>query len=200
MRDETHKRSSQCARDSRMRALAGWFARSWRHVGIGLLALLILGAMLDPLLYAVGYSEVASRIFSLYRLICGQVPSHSYYLLGYQLALCSRNLAIYTSLLGGAIAYNWIEPRIPPLDWKLWLLTMAPMALDGGTQFFGLRESDWELRTLTGAIFGLGARWFILSQTRGTSSAGHNPRGSRASRIANPVRAILREGMRDASA
>jgi uncharacterized membrane protein len=39
---------------------------------------------------------------------------------------------------------------------------MVPMALDGGTQLFGWRESTWELRTLTGIIFGLGVCWFVL--------------------------------------
>ena len=33
-----------------------------------------------------------------------------------------------------------------------------------GTQLFGLRESNWELRTLTGVIFGLGVCWFLLPQ------------------------------------
>jgi len=36
---------------------------------------------------------------------------------------------------------------------------LLPMALDGGTQLFGLRESNWLLRSLTGAIFGIASVW-----------------------------------------
>jgi uncharacterized membrane protein len=35
-----------------------------------------------------------------------------------------------------------------------------PMAVDGFTQLFGLRESTWQLRTLTGGLFGLACVWF----------------------------------------
>jgi uncharacterized membrane protein len=35
------------------------------------------------------------------------------------------------------------------------------MAVDGLTQLAGLRESNWALRTLTGALFGLGTLWFV---------------------------------------
>jgi uncharacterized membrane protein len=33
------------------------------------------------------------------------------------------------------------------------------MALDGFTQLFCYRESNWELRLLTGALFGLASAW-----------------------------------------
>jgi uncharacterized membrane protein len=34
------------------------------------------------------------------------------------------------------------------------------MILDGGTQLVGLRSSTWQLRLITGAIFGVGLVWF----------------------------------------
>ena len=37
----------------------------------------------------------------------------------------------------------------------LWL----PMAIDGFTQLFGLRESNWELRVVTGGLFALSLVW-----------------------------------------
>ncbi len=33
------------------------------------------------------------------------------------------------------------------------------MALDGFTQLFGLRESNWQLRVLTGGLFALSCVW-----------------------------------------
>lgn len=121
-------------------------------------------AILTPILFILGQSRIASSLFALYHYICAQVPSHSYYLGGYQLALCARNLAIYSSLFAGTIVFQFVRDRLPVLGWRLWLLTMVPMALDGFTQMFGLRESNWELRTLTGVIFGLGLCWFLLPQ------------------------------------
>jgi uncharacterized membrane protein len=33
------------------------------------------------------------------------------------------------------------------------------MAVDGFTQLFGWRESDWLLRTITGCLFGMATVW-----------------------------------------
>jgi uncharacterized membrane protein len=121
-------------------------------------------AIVVPMLYMLGQDSIASRIFALYHFICAQVPSHSYFLGGYQVALCARNLAIYGSLFSGTLIFRVVRNRLPTFGWRLWFLTMLPMALDGFTQMFGLRESNWELRTLTGIIFGLGLCWFILPQ------------------------------------
>jgi uncharacterized membrane protein len=35
------------------------------------------------------------------------------------------------------------------------------MAIDGLTQMFGLRDSTWLLRSVTGALFGFGMVWFL---------------------------------------
>ena len=40
-------------------------------------------------------------------------------------------------------------------------LLIAPMALDGFTQLFGFRESTWELRVVTGTLFGIASVWLI---------------------------------------
>lgn len=126
-------------------------------------------AALVPMPYALGADGLASAIFRAYHLVCNQIPSRSDFLFGYQLALCSRNLAIFGSLLGGSLAFRYLRGWWPLLPWYLWLLTLLPMALDGGTQFFGWRESTWELRTLTGTIFGLGVCWSVLPRIQGTA-------------------------------
>lgn len=134
-----------------------------------LLVNLILGlfvgvAIMVPVFYAWGWSGLSSSLFRMYHLVCAQIPSHSYFLFGYQLALCARNLAIYGSLLLGSVWFRSIRDRLAPLKWQFWLLTMLPMAVDGFTQLFGLRESTWELRTVTGALFGFGVCWFLFPQ------------------------------------
>lgn len=134
----------------------------WLLVANALFAVLVAVALLVPVLYALDVQPLASQIFDAYHFICAQIPAHSYYILGYQVALCARNLAIYGSLLTGMLLFRYIRSWLPQPDFILWGLTMVPMAWDGGTQLFGWRESNWEVRTLTGALFGLGVCWFLL--------------------------------------
>jgi uncharacterized membrane protein len=139
--------------------------RHWLAIVTSLLGALLGVALLAPLGYAFGLTALSDSVFHAYRFICGQTPSHSFYIAGYQACLCTRCMAIYTSmLLAGLYLALFRSTQIRPLNWKFWLLAMVPMALDGGTQLFGWRESNLALRLLTGAIFGLGTAWFLFPQ------------------------------------
>jgi uncharacterized membrane protein len=142
--------------------------RHWLAILNGALALFIGLSALGPVGYALGLTGPSSAVFDFYRFFCGQVPSHSFYIAGYQMCLCSRCLAIYSSLLAGGLILTLFRYRpyvhIRPISWKFWLLGMIPMALDGGTQLVGWHESNVYLRLLTGAIFGLMTAWFVLPQ------------------------------------
>lgn len=85
--------------------------------------------------------------------------------LGFKVAYCERDAAIYGTMWLCLIAYALIRKKRPikPLRvrWFLFIF-LPPIALDGLTQLFGLRESDPLLRTLTGAWFALGAMWLVL--------------------------------------
>jgi uncharacterized membrane protein len=90
-------------------------------------------------------------------------------LLGYKVALCERDTAIYACLLLGGIAFHFLRRKLKPLHWALWILFgVIPIGLDGGTQLlsaipflhFPFRESTPYLRVLTGALFGLASVWF----------------------------------------
>lgn len=78
---------------------------------------------------------------------------------GYKVALCQRDLAIYGALLLGGLMFAVFRGRVPKLSFKVYLLFLAPIAVDGLTQLFGLRTSNWVLRTLTGTLFGLATAW-----------------------------------------
>lgn len=172
------------------------FGRHWLLVMNVIFGVVVGLAIFVPILFVLGQDSIASRIFALYHFICAQVPSHSYFLGGYQLALCARNLAIYSSLFAGTLIYRLVRDRLPMLGWRLWLLTTLPMALDGFTQMFGLRESNWELRTLTGVIFGLGICWFSLPQideaARGDNALAPQGRRVRIDLDLSPVKSIIR--------
>lgn len=76
---------------------------------------------------------------------------------GWKVALCQRDVAIYSGVLLAGLSYALVRRNARPLPFKLFILLTLPIAIDGGTQLIGLRESNWLLRTLTGALFGAAA-------------------------------------------
>jgi uncharacterized membrane protein len=93
-----------------------------------------------------------------YAFVGGQVGAQS---LGWKMAFCERDLAIYLGLLGVGLLYARRRGMQPP-GFLLYGVLILPMALDGFTQLFGWRESTWELRTLTGLLFGMASAWLVL--------------------------------------
>ena len=92
---------------------------------------------------------------------------------GYKMALCERDMAIYGAIVLFGLVYAATGRRIKPLHWVLWILIgMAPIGLDGFSQLFSqmnwpwlasivpYRESTPFLRVLTGGLFGLTTAWF----------------------------------------
>jgi len=92
--------------------------------------------------------------------------------MGYKLALCERDVAIYGAILIFGVLFSLTGKKIPPLPWYLWiLLGLGPIGLDGFSQFLSqmglgifdwlpLRESTPLLRIITGGLFGLMTAWF----------------------------------------
>jgi uncharacterized membrane protein len=80
---------------------------------------------------------------------------------GYKAALCQRDLALYGSLLLGGLVFGLLRKRLRPLSLLGYALCLVPMALDGGTQLIGLRQSTPLLRLITGSILGLGSVWML---------------------------------------
>jgi uncharacterized membrane protein/glutaredoxin len=117
---------------------------------------------LAPILMANGYTMPANVIYSVYQFLCHQLPSRSYFVDGYQVAYCERDTAIYTTLLVATLLFPLVRGRLKPLPWQAYIALITPMAIDGLTQLVGLRYSNWQLRTVTGALFGLGTAWLAL--------------------------------------
>lgn len=89
--------------------------------------------------------------------------------LGYKLALCQRDIAIYGSILLFGVLFAVTGRKIKPLSVAGWLLIgILPIGLDGVSQlvsqlpldFIPYRESTPFLRTLTGFLFGFSTAWF----------------------------------------
>jgi len=92
---------------------------------------------------------------------------------GYKMALCERDVALYGGILVFGLIFAATGRRIPQLHWLLWvILALGPIGLDGFSQLFSqfewtwlvnilpYRESTPYLRVLTGAMFGFFTAWF----------------------------------------
>lgn len=106
---------------------------------------------------------------------------------GWKVALCERDVAIYGGLLLGGLIFAGVRRRLRPLPIWAWLFFgLLPIALDGGSQLLSafpfvpweVRESTPFLRTLTGLLFGLSNAWLAypyvqesMGETRALSAA-----------------------------
>lgn len=92
--------------------------------------------------------------------------------MGYKMALCQRDIAIYGAILLFGVLFSVTGKKIKPLPWYLWILIgLGPIGLDGFSQLLSqtgfeifnwlpLRESTPLLRSMTGLFFGLATAWF----------------------------------------
>lgn len=151
-----------------IQVLGEFLLRSWATVVTVVIGSVVATAIAIPFLSYFGLDAIAKPLLFSLHFICAQIPSHSFYLFGHQLGLCERNLAIYSSMFVGSLIFVLSKKRMPGLTWWLWILLMLPMAWDGITQMFGLRESTMELRVLTGILFGLANIWFVLPMIQKT--------------------------------
>ncbi|HET6846471.1 MAG TPA: glutaredoxin family protein [Anaerolineales bacterium] len=94
---------------------------------------------------------------------------------GYKVALCERDVAIYGAMLLFGLIYAATGRRLRGLHWLVWILFfLGPIGLDGFSQLFSqlnlswlaqvlpYRESTPFLRVLTGGLFGFGTAWFAV--------------------------------------
>ena len=91
---------------------------------------------------------------------------------GYKVALCQRDVAIYLAILAFGVVFSLTKNKIRSVPWYLWILIgVIPIGLDGFSQLLSqtglnflswlpFRESTPILRTLTGALFGLFTAWY----------------------------------------
>ena len=98
--------------------------------------------------------------------------------LGYKIALCERDLAIWLAMLLAALGFRRVRGRLRPPPIALYLmLGLAPIALDGLSQLLGYppfalwetRETLPHFRVLTGALFGAMNIWLIFPHIEAAS-------------------------------
>jgi uncharacterized membrane protein len=96
---------------------------------------------------------------------------------GYKIALCQRDVAIYAGILAFGLIFAVTARRLHSLPWYLWfIIGILPIAIDGFAQLFSqpplefipFRESTPFLRLVTGFLFGYTTAWFgypLVEQT-----------------------------------
>lgn len=103
---------------------------------------------------------------------------------GYKMALCQRDVAIYGMILLAGLAYGLLRRRwnVRPLPvWAYVLFGLVPLMLDGGYQMLSSLigiylpmlslppyESSPVTRVLTGALFGLATIWLAYPYVQET--------------------------------
>ena len=89
--------------------------------------------------------------------------------IGYKVALCERDIAIYGGILLFGVGFAVTGRKIKPVHWIIWILIgLVPIGLDGLSQlasqppmnFLPYRESTPLLRSITGLLFGFMTAWF----------------------------------------
>jgi uncharacterized membrane protein/thiol-disulfide isomerase/thioredoxin len=114
--------------------------------------------------------------------------------MGYKIALCQRDIAIYGGILLFGLLYGVLKRRIPQIPWFLWILIgLIPIGLDGVSQLISqpplnlipFRESTPFLRVLTGSLFGFTTAWFGLSAVEESMAETRSILGAKQMRIAS---------------
>jgi uncharacterized membrane protein len=94
---------------------------------------------------------------------------HGNSIVGFKVALCQRDIAIYIGILGFGLLFGFLGQRFMRLPWFLWIIiAILPIGIDGLSQLFSqpplsllpYRESVPLLRSITGFLFGFGTAWF----------------------------------------
>lgn len=166
-----------------------WLGYHWLLLvaaGTGLFAGLPFAA---AYLMASGRTIAARAIYIVFAPLCHQRPERSFFLygakpvytidelvahlgaappsrwvgdagLGYKMAVCERDVAIYGGLFLMTIVCGIWRRRIKPLGTRTFLALAAPMAIDGGGQLIGLWSSTWLSRVVTGSLFAIGMALF----------------------------------------
>jgi uncharacterized membrane protein len=139
-----------------------FMATHWLALATILNAVCLASAFAAPLLILAGWDGPGNLLYSLFHYVCAQDPQHSFYIGGQPMCICERCLAIYGGMFLAGLVFYLLRAKLKPLKtWQFCLFFCPPIALDSLTQLFGWRESNWELRFISGGWFAIGACWTL---------------------------------------
>jgi uncharacterized membrane protein len=117
-----------------------------------------------PLLEASGHGLAAWAIYHLFAPLCHQLPERSFYVAGYQLAVCARCAGVYAGYAVCLALYPFARSlRRTDAPRRRWLVIASlPCVADFLVNFTGLWHNTHASRALTGALLGAGAVFYTL--------------------------------------
>ncbi|MBC8163079.1 MAG: DUF2085 domain-containing protein [Roseiflexaceae bacterium] len=100
------------------------------------LVVLVYGGLpwLSPIAHAAGYRTLGNLLFALYTPLCHQKPSQSFFLNGYQVAVCQREAIMYGARFAGGLLFALFRHQVRAMPVRLGALLLLPMLIDGGSQ------------------------------------------------------------------
>ena len=168
---------------SRFRAQA-WLV--WA-IALGVVLIWLAFIVAPPFLITNGLDGLARQIYSFFSYICHQKPERSFYVLGYQVAVCSRCFGVYFGLLVGIATYPlWRRvDDVEPLP-RIWLfLSLVPIGIDWLLGVLDIWENTYASRFITGMILGFACAVFVVPAVVETA---RNLMGKRRHSVAANIR------------
>lgn len=95
--------------------------------------------------------------YALFSPVCHQMPSRSFFLFGYSLAVCARCLGIYIGFLAGTAFYPLLKgfSSLSLPKNRTFLLLSFPIILDTIGNFFHIWSTSNEIRFFIGFFWGI---------------------------------------------
>ncbi len=107
--------------------------------------------------------KIVRKKFLRGHIICHGLPERSFKIKGHQFPVCARCTGIYWgsfSVIGLVVIFN---PAFNIIIFLMGILMIIPTFIDGITQYLNYRESNNNLRFITGLIGGIGMGIVITS-------------------------------------
>jgi uncharacterized membrane protein len=133
-----------------------------------MMATLVLGfvslIVFAPLALAHGYNSSAFVLYQMFGRVCHQIPERAFYLEGHPLAVCARCTGIYFGFAAGVLVFPLVRSlQRGDAPARKWLFVAAvPTLLDFALGFFGIWENTHWSRSLTGALLGAVAAFYVV--------------------------------------
>jgi uncharacterized membrane protein len=117
-----------------------------------------------PVAHAHGYNSSAFVLYEMFGRVCHQIPERAFQIEGHPFAVCARCTGIYFGFAAGVLVFPLVRSlsRVDTPARKWLLLATVPTLLDFSLGFFRLLENTHWSRSLTGALLGAVAAFYVL--------------------------------------
>ncbi|MCD6446543.1 MAG: DUF2085 domain-containing protein [Candidatus Marinimicrobia bacterium] len=125
--------------------------------------ILVVSAVLEPLCRGNKMRLLYHIFHAINSTICHQYPPRCLQIFNSPMGLCSRCFAFYLAGLICTIGFPFLgrtQEQRP--NFYFFILMIAPLTIDGSTQYLGLRTSTNILRLVTGGMAGIGTTITLL--------------------------------------